>query len=93
MTLTMVADYLAQVIPAHEPDAAPMLQDMRDAIQRANRVISELLEFSRPGELTLKPEDFHAVGVDVPPRLRQARQPGQPWSAGTGSRCRPCCRP
>jgi signal transduction histidine kinase len=61
MTLTMVADYLAQVIPASEADAAPMLQDMRDAIQRANRVISELLEFSRPGELTLKPEDLHAV--------------------------------
>jgi len=61
MTLTMVADYLAQVIPADEPDAAPMLQDMRDAIQRANRVISELLEFSRPGDLALAPEDFHAI--------------------------------
>ena len=61
MTLTMVADYLAQVIPAGEPDAATMIQDMRDAIQRANRVISELLEFSRPGELTLKPEDLHAI--------------------------------
>jgi two-component system NtrC family sensor kinase len=61
MTLTMVADYLAQVIPAGEPDAPSMLQDMRDAIQRANRVISELLEFSRPGELTLKPEDLHVI--------------------------------
>jgi signal transduction histidine kinase len=61
MTLTMVADYLAQVIPAQEPEAATMLQDMRDAIQRANRVISELLEFSRPGGLTLKPEDLHAI--------------------------------
>jgi len=61
MTLTMVADYLAQVVPAHEPEAPAMLQDMRDAIQRANRVISELLEFSRPGELTLQPEDLHAV--------------------------------
>ncbi len=61
MTLTMVADYLAQVIPTHEPDAPSMLQDMREAIQRANRVISELLEFSRPGELTLQPEDFHAI--------------------------------
>lgn len=61
MTLTMVADYLAQVVPADEPDGATMLQDMRDAIQRANRVISELLEFSRPGELTLKPEDFHGL--------------------------------
>ena len=61
MTLTMVADYFAQVVPADEPDAPSMLQDMRDAIQRANRVISELLEFSRPGALTLKPEDFHAI--------------------------------
>ncbi len=61
MTLTMVADYLAQVVPADEPDAAPMLGDMRDAIGRANRVISELLEFSRPGGLTLTPEDFHAI--------------------------------
>jgi len=61
MTLTMVADYLAQVVPAGEPDAAPMLQDMRDAIQRANRVIGELLEFSRPGDLTLAPEDFGTI--------------------------------
>jgi signal transduction histidine kinase len=61
MTLTMVADYLAQVVPADEPDGVTMLQDMRDAIQRANRVISEMLEFSRPGGLTLKPEDFHAL--------------------------------
>lgn len=61
MTLTMVADYLAQVIPPDEPDAAPMLQDMRDAIQRANRVIGELLEFSRPDDLTLAPEDFHVI--------------------------------
>jgi signal transduction histidine kinase len=61
MTLTMVADYLAQVVPPDEAEAAPMLQDMRDAIHRANRVISELLEFSRPGDLTLSPEDFHAI--------------------------------
>jgi signal transduction histidine kinase len=61
MTLTMVADYLAQVVPANEPDGAAMLQDMRDAIQRANRVISELLEFSRPGALSLKLEDFPAI--------------------------------
>ncbi len=61
MTLTMVADYLTQAVPASEPDAPMMLQDMREAIQRANRVISELLEFSRPGQLTLQPEDVHAI--------------------------------
>jgi two-component system NtrC family sensor kinase len=61
MTMTMVADYLGQVLPPSEPDAAPMLQDLRDAIARANRVISELLELSRPAEVALRPEDLHAV--------------------------------
>ena len=61
MTITMVADYLAKVVPASEPDGAPMLQDLRDAIQRANRVVGELLEFSRPGELALKPQDIGAL--------------------------------
>jgi signal transduction histidine kinase len=61
MTLTMVADYLAQVVPADEPEGPMMLQDMRDAIQRANRVITDLLDFSRPGDLTLANEDFHAI--------------------------------
>jgi signal transduction histidine kinase len=61
MTMTMVADYLGQVLPSNEPDAAAMLQDLRDAIGRANRVISELLELSRPAEVTLRPEDLHAV--------------------------------
>jgi signal transduction histidine kinase len=37
------------------------VQDMRLAIDRANRVISELLEFSRPAALSLQLEDFHAV--------------------------------
>jgi signal transduction histidine kinase len=61
MTITMAADYLAQVIPANEPDGASMLQDLRDAVERANRVISELLVFSRPGELVLMPEDVNAL--------------------------------
>jgi signal transduction histidine kinase len=61
MTMTMVADYLGQVLPPSEPDAAAMLRDLRDAICRANRVISELLELSRPAEVTLRPEDLHAV--------------------------------
>ncbi len=61
MTLTMTADYFDQALPAGEPENAAMLQDMREAIGRANRVISELLDFSRPGDLTLALEDFHAV--------------------------------
>jgi signal transduction histidine kinase len=61
MTITMAADYLAQVVPPTEPDGAAMIQDLREAVERANRVISELLEFARPGALSLQPEDFHAV--------------------------------
>ena len=59
MTITMVADYLAEVVPPTEPDGAAMIQDLREAVERANRVISEMLEFARPGALSLQPEDFH----------------------------------
>jgi signal transduction histidine kinase len=61
MTIAMAADYLAQIIPPTEPEGAAIIQNLRTAIQRANRVISELLEFARPGALSLQPEDFHAV--------------------------------
>jgi signal transduction histidine kinase len=61
MTITVAADYLAEIIPPIEPDGVAVLQNLRSAIERANRVISELLEFARPGALSLQPEDFHAV--------------------------------
>jgi signal transduction histidine kinase len=61
MTITMAVDYFAQVIPPTEPDGPAMIEDMRGAVQRANRVISELLELSRPSDLSVQPEDFHAV--------------------------------
>jgi two-component system sensor histidine kinase HydH len=34
---------------------------LREAVERANRVISEMLEFARPGALSLQPEDFQSV--------------------------------
>src|ERR1700731_446958 len=61
MTITMAADYLAQVVPKDDVEGAIMVQDMRLAVDRANRVISELMEFSRPAELSLQLEDFHAI--------------------------------
>jgi two-component system NtrC family sensor kinase len=61
MTITMAADYLAEIIPPTEPNGAAVIQNLRAAIDRANRVINELLEFARPGALSLQPEDFHAV--------------------------------
>jgi signal transduction histidine kinase len=61
MTIAMVADYLGEIIPPTETDGAAMIQALRDAVQRANRVIGEMLEFARPGALSLQPEDFHTV--------------------------------
>lgn len=61
MTISMIADYLTGIVPPGEPDGAAMMEDLRDAITRANRVISEMLEFARPGALSLEPQDFHIV--------------------------------
>jgi signal transduction histidine kinase len=61
MTITMAADYLAQLVPKDDVEGPIMVQDMRHAVDRANRVISELMEFSRPAELSLQLEDFHAI--------------------------------
>jgi signal transduction histidine kinase len=61
MTITMAADYLAQVVPSTEPEGAATIKDLRDAVERASRVIGEMLEFARPSPLALQPEDFHSV--------------------------------
>jgi two-component system NtrC family sensor kinase len=61
MTIVMIADYLAGVVPKTEPDGASMIEDLRNAVERANRVISEMLEFARPNPLSLQPDDFHVV--------------------------------
>jgi signal transduction histidine kinase len=61
MVISLVADYLAQVVPPSEPDGPAMIRDMRDAVDRANRVISEMLEFARPSPLSLQPADFQNV--------------------------------
>jgi two-component system sensor histidine kinase HydH len=65
MVITMVTDFLSEVVPSSEPDAPEMLRHMREAIGRANRVISELLSLSRPSELSLRPESLHAVINDA----------------------------
>jgi len=61
MTITMVVDYLSEVVPPTEPDVATMIQALREAVERANRVISEMLEFARPGALSLQPDNFHTA--------------------------------
>jgi signal transduction histidine kinase len=61
MTIAMIADHLADIVPKTEPDGPSMIADLRDAVDRANRIIREMLEFSRPAALSLQPDDFHMV--------------------------------
>jgi signal transduction histidine kinase len=61
MTIAMAVDFFAQAIPPSDPDGAVMIRDIREAVDRASRVISELLELSRPSELLLKPENLQAI--------------------------------
>jgi signal transduction histidine kinase len=61
MTITMVLDYLSEVVPPTETHGRTMIESMREAVERANRVVSEMLEFARPAPLSLQPGDFHLV--------------------------------
>ena len=58
--IQMGADYLKDVVsPAdgvHE-----VIADIEDAVQRADRVIKDLLDFSHNDELQLRPEDLNVV--------------------------------
>jgi signal transduction histidine kinase len=61
MTIAMVVDYLSEIVPQTEPDGTAMVQSLRDAVERAERVISGMLEFARPAALSLQPDNFHAA--------------------------------
>ena len=61
MTITMVANYLSEVVPPTDPNGRTMIESLQEAVERANRVVSEMLEFARPVALSLKPDNFHLV--------------------------------
>ncbi|MEO8438644.1 MAG: ATP-binding protein [Spartobacteria bacterium] len=61
MTITMVADYLSEIVPPTESDGRAMIDSLREAVERANRVVSEMLEFARPAPLSLQPDNFQEV--------------------------------
>ena len=61
MTITMVVDYLSDVVPSSDPNGRTMIESLQEAVERANRVVSEMLEFARPAALSLKPDNFHLI--------------------------------
>ena len=60
MTLGMAADYFLQRQPA-TADEAVLLQDMKEAVQRASNIINLMLDFSKPRPLKLDPAELNAL--------------------------------
>ena len=61
MTLLTGVHYLKQHIPTTDEGVKTLLEDMHDAVKRADAVIMGLLDFSAPRELVLAPADLNAV--------------------------------
>jgi signal transduction histidine kinase len=61
MTILWGVQYLAERLPADDDSTAQLLKDMREAVKRANAVITGLLDFSSPHALDLQIEDLNTV--------------------------------
>ena len=57
----MGLDYLTRSCDAENPATRGVLEDMTDAITRADAIVRDLLNLARPGSLALQTEDPHAV--------------------------------
>ncbi|MGH7969472.1 MAG: sensor histidine kinase, partial [Limisphaerales bacterium] len=60
-TLLMGLEYLGPRLPPENETLTMVLADMRDAVSRANSVVSGLLQLSADTDFELKPEDLNAV--------------------------------
>jgi len=60
-TLLMGIGFLEDSLPPNTPVIDGVLNDMRDAVHRADAIICELLDFSSPRQLDLSDEDVSAV--------------------------------
>jgi signal transduction histidine kinase len=61
MTLLTGVHYLMQHVPPTDGNVRTLLEDMHEAVKRADAVIMGLLDFSAPRELALAPGDLNAV--------------------------------
>jgi len=60
-TILMGLDYLANNLPARNNDIALVLNDMRDAVTRANAVVRELLQLSAASGFDLTEAEFNSL--------------------------------
>ncbi len=59
--LGMGVEYLAKCLDNADPNVAPVLTDMKEAISRADSIILGLLDFSVPRDLNARAEDLTAL--------------------------------
>jgi len=59
--LLMGVGYFEDSLPAEPPEAGTVLNDMRDAVERADAIVRELLDFASPRELETTVEELNSV--------------------------------
>jgi len=59
--LMMSLDYLSHTVSGQDGTVPGVLNDMRDAIWRADTIIRGLLDFSAPEQLELQPDDLNSI--------------------------------
>ena len=57
----MGVDYLIRNCDQRNPATRGVLEDVSDAVNRADAIVRDLLNLSRPGSVALQPEDLHEV--------------------------------
>jgi signal transduction histidine kinase len=72
--LLLSLDYLSGVLPEPGAPVAEVLQDMRDAVGRADTIIRGLLDFSASEKLDLQPGDLNSVIEKAILLVRHSRQ-------------------
>ncbi len=60
-TIIMGVDYLSNSLPGGDDNAPMVLNDMRDAVIRANNIIRELLQFSGAKDFEPRPTDLNSI--------------------------------
>jgi signal transduction histidine kinase len=63
--LQMGVNYLAKKVPAADENVTMVLQEMREAITRADAITRGLLDFAASKQLAVKPEDFNQLIQDT----------------------------
>jgi PAS domain S-box-containing protein len=63
--LQMGINYLSKKTPSRDENIAMVLQEMREAITRADAIMRGLLDFAASKQLAVKPEDLNQIILDT----------------------------